>query len=93
MHKDTRTHKWLNVVYVSMSDVIQVITTSEQKRLFVICESCFWVASVIDADKFGIISCPLCNKPLSSTPLANDESYDYHYDERRGVEVDFRLNR
>jgi hypothetical protein len=74
-----------------MSDVIQVITASQQKRrLFVICDDCFWVASAIDADKFDATSCPLCCKHISSTPLADNESYSYTYDERRGVEVDFR---
>jgi hypothetical protein len=74
-----------------MSDVIQVITASQQKqRLFVICDDCFWVASAIDADKFDATSCPLCSKHISSAPLADNESYSYTYNERRGVEVDFR---
>jgi len=77
-----------------MSDVIQVIKTSEQKqRLFVICDDCFWVASAIDADKFEATSCPLCSNGISSTPLADNESYNYNYNERRGVEVDFRSPR
>ena len=54
-----------------------------------ICDDCFWVASAIGADKFDTISCPLCSKRISSTPLADNESYSYNYDERRGVEVDF----
>lgn len=59
-----------------MSDVIQVITTPEQKRRsFVICDDCFWIASAIDADKFDATSCPMCSKLISSTLLADNESY------------------
>ena len=77
-----------------MSDVIQVITASEQKqRLFVICDDCFWVASAIDADKFDATSCPLCSEHISSIPLADSESYTYNYSERSGVEVDFHSTR
>lgn len=91
VNQETRTYKCENVVYVSMSDVIQVITASAQKRrLFVICDNCYWVASVTDTDKFEATLCPLCNKHVSSTPLADNESYSYDYNERRGVEVDFR---
>lgn len=90
MDQKTRTYKCVNVVYASMSDVIQVITTQHKRRLFVICDECFWVASALDADKFDATSCPLCNKRISCTPLTDNESYSYTYDERRGVEVDFR---
>jgi len=94
MNQKTRTYKCLNVVYASMSDVIQVITAPEQKRrLFVICDNCFWVASATDAEKFDATSCPLCNERISSSPLVDNESYSYNYDERRGVEVDFRSSR
>jgi len=90
MNQETRTYKCANVVYAFMSEFIQVINASEQKRrLFVICDDCFWVASAIDSDKFGATSCPLCSKRLSSTPLADNESYNYNYDERLGVEVEF----
>jgi hypothetical protein len=91
MNQQTRTYKCPNVVYVSVSDVIQVINGSGQvQRLFVICDDCFWVASVTDANKFDTTSCPLCNKRLSSTSLADNESYNYNYNEHRGVEVNFR---
>jgi hypothetical protein len=94
MNKETRTYKCENVVYVLMSDIIQVMTASERKRrLFMICDNCFWVASLIDADKFDATSCPMCNKQVSSTPIADNESYSYNYNERRGVEIDFRSTR
>ena len=77
-----------------MSDVIQVITASGQKlRLFMICDDCFWAASAIDADKFDGTLCPLCSKRISSTPLADNESYSYNYNERRGLEVGFHSTR
>jgi hypothetical protein len=76
-----------------MSDVIQVVTSEKGRRLFVICDNCFWVASAIDAHKFDATSCPLCSKRICSTPLAENESYSYNYDEIRGVQVDFRSPR
>jgi hypothetical protein len=64
-----------------------------QKRLFMICDDCFWVASAISARYFDPVTCPMCDKPLSSLPISNGERYDYNYTRNRGIELDFYSDR
>jgi hypothetical protein len=65
----------------------------QQKRLFVICDDCFWVASALNARYSDPVACPACGKPLSSLPISNDERYTYSYNLTRGVELDFYSER
>lgn len=65
----------------------------QQERLFVICDNCFWVASAVSARYFDPVTCPMCDKPLSSLPISNGERYDYNCTENRGVELDFYSER
>ena len=65
----------------------------KQKRLFVICDDCFWVASALSARYFDPTTCPMCGRPLSSLPISDGERYDYDYNGRRSVELDFFLDR
>jgi hypothetical protein len=63
----------------------------QQKRLFVICDNCFWCASAINTHQFEVNSCPECNNPVSLLPIANNEEYRYNYTVSRGVELEFYL--
>jgi hypothetical protein len=55
---------------------------------FVICESCFWCASILGGSRVG--RCPCCNSStLESIPIAADESYTFDYTAKRGVMLDF----
>lgn len=65
----------------------------QQERLFVICDDCFWVASALSARYFEPVSCPMCDKPLSSLPISDGERYNYNYTKTRGVELDFYSDR
>lgn len=65
----------------------------KQKRLFVICNDCFWVASAVSSRYFDPITCPMCGRPLSSLPISDGERYDYDYTGNRGVELDFYSDR
>jgi hypothetical protein len=65
----------------------------QQKRLFIICDDCFWVASALSARYFDPVVCPICDKPLSSLPISNEERYNYNYTRTRGVELDFYSDR
>jgi hypothetical protein len=47
----------------------------QQKRLFVICDDCFWVASALGTRYSNPVACPLCGRPLSSLRISNDEGY------------------
>jgi hypothetical protein len=60
------------------------------KRHFVICNSCFWCASLY-SDLRRIIKCPLCNSytNLESIPISENESFKFNYDSGKGIELEF----
>jgi hypothetical protein len=60
-----------------------------KSKLFLICDDCYWCASALKIRPVEIVTCPQCQKVVSSIPLTDDESYTYSYDKRNGVEVDF----
>jgi hypothetical protein len=60
------------------------------KRHFVICNSCFWCASLY-SDLRRIIKCPLCNSytNLESIPISENESFKFNHDSGKGMELEF----
>lgn len=84
-----------NIARIVKAKEISIVLQIEPKlsllktRLFLICDDCYWCASAIKTRLIEIDSCPHCQKPVSSIPLADNEGYTYNYDERHGVEVDF----
>jgi hypothetical protein len=64
------------------------------KRSFIICENCHWCATLMDTSRIlGIdfSSCKNCKsqQPLSSVPIADNETFTFSYSEKHGVELDF----
>jgi hypothetical protein len=55
---------------------------------FIICNDCFWCATVIqDA---AVESCPNCaTNTLEAIPLAADEKFTISHSERRGLTIEF----
>lgn len=62
---------------------------SPKTKLFLICDDCYWCASALKTRIVEIVSCPQCQKLVSSIPLTDTESYTYNYDKGHGVQVDF----
>ena len=60
------------------------------RRHFVICNSCFWCASLY-SDLRRIIKCPLCNSytNLESIPISENESFKFNHDSGKGIELEF----
>ena len=55
---------------------------------FILCSSCFWSASLLDARELEV--CPSCKSvKLESMPVAGNEMYCFDYDTKRGVVIDF----
>src|SRR5574341_811082 len=79
-----------NVLLITETAKPQV---KQQKRLFIICDDCYWCASALCQRYFDSVTCPECDKPLSLLPISNDESYSFSYDKTRGVELDFYSRR
>ena len=63
------------------------------KHLFVMCESCYWCASLIDTNRkeIDLKSCPNCKiqQALSTVPITPNEMFTFSYSEIHGVELDF----
>jgi hypothetical protein len=79
-----------------MSSIIQIEPTSlllQKPKMFIICDNCYWCASAIGTRQLDIDSCPLCEKPVSSLPLADNEEYRFSNTTTRGVELIFTSRR
>jgi hypothetical protein len=79
-----------NVFLITETEKPQV---KQLKRLFAFCDDCYWCASLLSRRYFDLITCPQCNKPLSSLPISDEERYTYSYSQTRGVELDFYSDR
>ena len=62
-------------------------------RQFVLCESCFWSATIFESTQKQVQiynSCPVCSKSnISLIPLANDEAYELQVRSKGGLEMKF----
>ena len=59
-------------------------------RLFALCESCYWTATIFT--KIETYHCPVCqSKEVALIPLGSDEKYEYSLTPDRGVQVKFSL--
>jgi hypothetical protein len=62
-------------------------------RQFVLCESCFWSATILKSTQKQVHiynSCPVCsNSNISLIPLANDEAYKLHVRSKGELEMKF----
>ena len=67
---------------------------SSEEPIFVLCDKCYWCATYfgntrIHADN----NCPQCNansNQLNSFPIASNESFTFNYNDKRGVELEFK---
>jgi hypothetical protein len=57
---------------------------------FLICDSCFWCASVLREDKYES-KCQSCGTQITSAiPVMHNERFAYEVDEKRGITLSFR---
>ena len=66
-----------------------------KEKAFLLCESCFWCASILCDDEFRPFrTCPSCmNYELEFMPVSTDETYKFDYDRRHGVALEFSRDR
>lgn len=61
------------------------------KPTFVFCEGCHWCTTFFKTSEPKELVCSGCmSKELSSFPIMSDESFTFGYDEKKGLELDFR---
>ena len=62
-----------------------------QNRLFALCESCYWTATIFM--KIEGYQCPLCqSKDIALIPLNRDEKYEYQFEPKQGLHIKFSIN-
>ena len=75
-----------------MATILEIPNIDSSVRLprqFLICDFCFWAASAICTRRHDVVTCPQCDAVVSKIPLADNESFTFSYDIKRGVELDF----
>ena len=77
----------------SVLEIRNIDSSLKLPRQFIICDFCFWAASAISTRRHDVVTCPQCDAAVSRIPLADNESFTFSYDKRRGVELDFAAAR
>ena len=71
--------------------------SSSSPPIFILCDSCYWCATYVDKTRIPLENkCPHCNannNELSSFPIMSNESFTFIYNDKRGVELEFKLRR
>jgi hypothetical protein len=62
---------------------------------FILCETCYWCAlHIFYKSRLPIEKCPMClNAEISSFPILPNEDFTFNYNDKRGVELEFRPRR
>ncbi len=59
-----------------------------QTRVFGLCESCYWTATIFM--KVESYQCPIClSKDVALMPLNLDEKYQFDFEQKRGLQIKF----
>jgi hypothetical protein len=63
--------------------------------IFVLCDKCYWCATYLDKSKLPLdnncLGCNSNNNELTSFPIPPNESLTFNYNDKRGVELQFKL--
>ena len=81
------THSFLSL---HMSELILDKRYDYQNRVFALCESCYWTATIfMNIERF---QCPIClSKEVALMPLNLDEKYEYKFEPKQGLEIKFSI--
>ena len=67
---------------------------SSSPSVFVLCDTCYWCATYFDKTRIPrenkCLQCNANNNELSSFPIMPNESFTFIYNEKRGVELEFK---
>ena len=73
-----------------MSELILDKRYDYQNRVFALCESCYWTATIFM--KIERFQCPIClSKEVALMPLNLDEKYEYKFEPKQGLEIKFSI--
>jgi hypothetical protein len=67
---------------------------SSSPPIFILCDRCYWCATYFDKTRMPMDNnCPQCNAnngELTSFPIMSNESFTFDYNDKRGLELEFR---
>jgi len=75
-------------LFLHMYELILEKRYDYHNRMFALCESCYWTATIFR--KIKSYQCPIClSKDVTLMPLNLDEIYEFDFDRKRGLEIKF----
>jgi hypothetical protein len=78
------------IVKLPMSEAILERKYDYDKRLFGLCESCYWTATFFT--KIESYECPVCQtNDIALIPINRDEKYEYKFEPKLGLQDNFRI--
>jgi hypothetical protein len=81
--------------YDSQSLITKTHDRSILPPIFILCDTCHWCATYFDKTRIPMGNiCPQCNannnNELTSFPIMSNESFTFDYNDKRGVELEFK---
>jgi len=75
-----------------MTELILERRYDYNNRLFALCESCYWTATIFT--KIESYDCPACRASnVSLIPLSLDEKYEFQFKPKQGLDIKFSINK
>ena len=78
----------------SLIDKTPDCNRSSPPPIFILCDRCYWCATYFNNRRLPMDSnCPQCNansNQLTSFPIASNESFTFNYNDKRGIEFEFK---
>jgi hypothetical protein len=86
-----------SLVNDSPSLIAKTPDRSSLSPVFVLCDTCYWCATYFDKTRTPrenkCTQCNANNNELSSFPIMPNESFIFDYNDKRGVELEFKARR
>jgi len=65
--------------------------------IFILCDNCYWCATYFDKTRMPADNiCPQCGtnqNELTSFPIMSNEAFTFDYNDKHGVELEFKARR
>ena len=73
-----------------MTELILERRYEYNNRLFALCESCYWTATILT--KMDSYQCPVCRaNQVALIPLSLGEKYEFQFKPNQGLDIKFSL--
>ncbi len=81
--------------YESQTLIAKTSGFASVPSIFVLCDKCYWCATHLDKSRLpsdnNCLGCNNNNNELTSFPILSNESLIFNYNDKRGVELQFKL--